>query len=43
MKALATSEEYNLESLVEGLIEQNLYIPSSINTSTTCEYIKIYF
>lgn len=34
MKALATSEEYNLESLVEGLIEQNLYIPSSINTST---------
>ncbi|XP_020718392.2 required for meiotic nuclear division protein 1 homolog isoform X3 [Bombus terrestris] len=34
VKALATSEEYNLEALVQGLIEQNLYVPSSIQTST---------
>ncbi|XP_068972865.1 required for meiotic nuclear division protein 1 homolog [Bombus flavifrons] len=33
VKALATSEEYNLENLVQGLIEQKLYVPSSIQTS----------
>lgn len=35
VKALATSEEYNLEALVQGLTEQKLYMPSSINTSTS--------
>lgn len=34
VKALATSEEYNLEALVRGLIQQNLYIPNTISTST---------
>lgn len=35
VKALATSEEYNLEALVQGLLQQNLYSPSSISTSTS--------
>ncbi|XP_071865118.1 glutathione synthetase isoform X1 [Bombus fervidus] len=34
VKALATSEEYNLEALAQGLIEQQLYEPSNIKTST---------
>ncbi|XP_060820349.1 glutathione synthetase-like [Bombus pascuorum] len=34
VKALATSEEYNLEALAQGLIEEKLYEPSNIKTST---------
>ncbi|KAJ8675254.1 hypothetical protein QAD02_011040 [Eretmocerus hayati] len=33
VKAIATADEYNLESLVDGLIKQNLYIPTQIRTS----------
>ncbi|XP_077254923.1 required for meiotic nuclear division protein 1 homolog isoform X1 [Temnothorax americanus] len=32
-KALATAEEYNLEALAYGLLDQQLYIPSKISTS----------
>ncbi|XP_078040879.1 uncharacterized protein LOC144472062 isoform X2 [Augochlora pura] len=35
VKALATAEEYDLESLVHGLMEENLYIPDTICTSTS--------
>ncbi|CAL7948957.1 unnamed protein product [Xylocopa violacea] len=41
VKALATSEEYNLEALVEGLLQQQLYLPSTISTTTSCKYIRI--
>ncbi|CAK9796534.1 hypothetical protein ANTPLA_LOCUS855 [Anthophora plagiata] len=41
VKALSTSEEYNLESLVQGLNQQKLYSPNVISTSTSCKYIKI--
>lgn len=34
VKALATAEEYNLEALAYGLLDQQLYIPSKISTST---------
>jgi len=34
VKALATAEEYNLEDLAYGLLDQQLYIPSKISTST---------
>nr|XP_012228884.1 PREDICTED: uncharacterized protein LOC105675948 [Linepithema humile] len=34
VKALATAEEYNLEALAYGLLNQQLYIPSEISTST---------
>ncbi|XP_028047226.1 required for meiotic nuclear division protein 1 homolog [Monomorium pharaonis] len=34
VKALATAEEYNLENLAYGLLDQQLYIPSKISTST---------
>ncbi|KAL0118032.1 hypothetical protein PUN28_009014 [Cardiocondyla obscurior] len=34
VKALATAEEYNLEALAYGLLDQQLYIPSKIPTST---------
>lgn len=33
VKALATAEEYNLEALAYGLLNQQLYIPSKISTS----------
>lgn len=35
VKALATAEEYNLEALVYGLLNQQLYIPMKISTSNT--------
>ena len=35
VKALSTSEEYNLESLVQGLNQQQLYEPNIITTSTS--------
>lgn len=35
VKALATAEEYNLETLAYGLLDQQLYIPSKISTSTS--------
>lgn len=35
VKALATAEEYNLEALAYGLLDQQLYIPSKISTSTS--------
>ncbi|EFN60922.1 hypothetical protein EAG_06033 [Camponotus floridanus] len=38
VKALATAEEYNLEALAYGLLDQQLYIPSKISTSTNCKY-----
>lgn len=34
VKALTTAEEYNLETLAYGLLDQQLYIPSKISTST---------
>ncbi|KAL6426082.1 hypothetical protein ACFW04_008983 [Cataglyphis niger] len=34
VKALATAEEYNLEALAYGLLDQQLYIPSKISTYT---------
>lgn len=34
VKALATAEEYNLETLAYGLLDQQLYVPSKISTST---------
>lgn len=34
VKALATAEEYNLEALMEGLKQQDLYIPQKFRTST---------
>lgn len=34
VKALATAEEYNLEALMEGLKQQDLYIPKKFLTST---------
>ncbi|KAM0725461.1 hypothetical protein ACS0PU_008947 [Formica fusca] len=37
VKALATAEEYNLEALAYGLLDQQLYIPSKISTSTNCK------
>ncbi|XP_011500692.1 PREDICTED: required for meiotic nuclear division protein 1 homolog [Ceratosolen solmsi marchali] len=33
VKALATAEDYDLESLMEGLIKQNLYTPMEIQSS----------
>lgn len=39
VKALATAEEYNLEALAYGLLNQQLYIPSKISTSTNCKYL----
>ncbi|XP_008203478.1 required for meiotic nuclear division protein 1 homolog [Nasonia vitripennis] len=33
VKALATADEYNLESLMDGLLKQNLYTPMEIRTS----------
>lgn len=33
VKGLATAEEYNLETLAEDLLKQNLYISKQINTS----------
>lgn len=39
MKALATAEEYNLEALAYGLLNQQLYVPNKISTSTNCKYI----
>ncbi|XP_076231534.1 required for meiotic nuclear division protein 1 homolog isoform X2 [Calliopsis andreniformis] len=35
VKALATSEEYDLEGLVQGIKEQQLYVPDTISTSTS--------
>ncbi|XP_031835232.1 required for meiotic nuclear division protein 1 homolog isoform X6 [Nomia melanderi] len=35
VKALASAEEYNLEDLMRGLSEENLYIPDTITTSIT--------
>lgn len=35
VKALATAEEYNLEALAYGLLNQQLYIPNKISMSTT--------
>lgn len=34
VKALATAEEYNLESLKYGLVKQNLYLPTEVRSST---------
>ncbi|XP_015592886.1 required for meiotic nuclear division protein 1 homolog isoform X2 [Cephus cinctus] len=34
VKAVATAEEYNLEELMDGLLEQNLYIPRKICTTS---------
>ncbi|KYN32556.1 hypothetical protein ALC56_13037 [Trachymyrmex septentrionalis] len=39
VKALATAEEYNLETLAYGLLDQQLYIPSKISTSTSRKYL----
>ncbi len=39
VKALATAEEYNLETLAYGLLNQQLYIPSKISTSTSRKYL----
>jgi len=36
VKALSTAEEYNLENLAYGLLDQRLYVPSKI--STNCKY-----
>ncbi|XP_063988883.1 required for meiotic nuclear division protein 1 homolog [Diachasmimorpha longicaudata] len=33
VKALATAEEYHLETLMKGLVSQDLYLPKKINTS----------
>ncbi|XP_011883039.1 PREDICTED: uncharacterized protein LOC105570452 [Vollenhovia emeryi] len=33
VKALTTAEEYNLEALAYGLLDQQLYVPSKISTS----------
>ncbi|CAK9832830.1 hypothetical protein ANTRET_LOCUS9609 [Anthophora retusa] len=41
VRALSTSEEYNLEALAQGLNHQKLYSPNVISTSTSCKYIKI--
>jgi len=38
VKALATAEEYNLEALAYGLLDQQLYVPSKISTSTDRKY-----
>ncbi|KYN02712.1 hypothetical protein ALC62_06512 [Cyphomyrmex costatus] len=38
VKALATAEEYNLETLAYGLLDQQLYIPNKISTSTNRKY-----
>ncbi|EFN85720.1 hypothetical protein EAI_11581 [Harpegnathos saltator] len=40
VKALATAEEYNLEALTNGLLSQQLYIPSKISTSNNC-YLSV--
>ncbi|XP_011695110.1 PREDICTED: uncharacterized protein LOC105454280 isoform X1 [Wasmannia auropunctata] len=34
VKALTTAEEYDLETLAYGLLDQQLYIPDKISTST---------
>jgi len=36
VRALTTAEEYNLENLAYGLLDQQLYVPSKI--STNCKY-----
>lgn len=41
VKALSTSEEYNLEALLQHLRQQQLYEPHTIATSTTCKYVKL--
>jgi len=38
VKALTTAEEYNLEALAYALLDQQLYIPSKISTSTSRKY-----
>ncbi|XP_076388660.1 required for meiotic nuclear division protein 1 homolog [Megachile rotundata] len=35
VRALSTSEEYNLEDLVKGLLQEQLYEPHTITTSTS--------
>nr|XP_033341828.1 required for meiotic nuclear division protein 1 homolog isoform X2 [Megalopta genalis] len=35
VKALATAEEYDLENLVHGLLEEKLYVPDTICTTTS--------
>ncbi|XP_076640126.1 uncharacterized protein LOC143351920 [Colletes latitarsis] len=42
IQALATAKEYDLESLVQGLLVQKLYIPDTISTTTSCKF-KIIF
>lgn len=38
VKALATADEYDLEALMDGLLQQNLYIPMEIRSSTSRKY-----
>lgn len=40
MKALATAEEYDLEALMHGLLQQNLYIPTEIRSSNNRKQTK---
>lgn len=39
VKALSTAEEYNLEALSYGLLDQQLYIPSKISIATNRKYL----